>query len=694
MSGRSGERMVDLSRLDGGVNLWEVQERLGLNESGEMENLWWAEGALQSREGQEYITGEIEGGVAYAATQEPFWDRTFLHISGKLWCLDHTADRGENRYDALEEVYAGVPRDRGSFFRYGEHLYYKNRGGFYQIAYTPEGERLFTVRKVEDLAYTPTILLNADPATGSGDLYQPENRLSGRKRVKYNAALRAEQVVKTGDGTSRIFSLSVTEDEGLAGVEEVYFGASLVSKAVYEVNVTLGTVTFAVAPEEGVEITFVLDYAVADYKLPVGDVETVEEVRVNGTLLSEGEDYAVDLVYGKVSFVKAPEVTDPPVNNTVEIVYRKENSEAKESILSCRYGGVYGGGVQVCMVLGGCEAQPNAIFWNSNDDVFMNPAYWPMPFYNLCGDAQDSVTGFGRQYTELIVFKEKSIGKAEYGIEGVNGRDSISLTYQRVNDKIGCDLPGSIQLIENNLVFANSAQGVFRLLSASAAYENNVALLSRNVNGCEERPGLLHDLRVTSGAGVGSLDDGERYWLSVNGHAYVWDYLLSSASKPSWFYFTNIPGQHWWSHGGKRYHMDAHGRLSRMGRIYHDYDGPIRKVYQFPVLHFGTYDRLKDVTGVIFSLRGGKEGNISITYRTDWEVRQDLTPIRTSGAGLVPRDLSKRDLGVETFAVTARRRPGCRRVRHFTMRLENNGAGEDLCLLSAQVIYRLLGRDR
>ena len=256
--------MVDLSRLDGGLNLWEVQERLGLNESGEMENLWWAEGALQSREGQEYITAEVEGGVAYAATREPFWDRSFLHISGKLYCLDHTAALGEKRYYALEEVCAGVPRDKGSFFRYGEHLYYKNRGGFYQIAYTPEGETLFTVRKVEDLAYTPTILLNADPATGSGDLYQPENRLSGCKRVKYNASLRTERMVKTGDGTSRIFPLGVTEDEGLAGVEEVYFGASPVSKAVYEVNVTLGTVTFSAAPEEGAEITFVLDYGVAD----------------------------------------------------------------------------------------------------------------------------------------------------------------------------------------------------------------------------------------------------------------------------------------------------------------------------------------------------------------------------------------------------------------------------------------------
>lgn len=694
MSGRSGERVVDLSRLDGGLNLWEMKERLAANESPEMQNLWWEGGALQGREGQSYVTAELENTVGYAATSEPFWDRTFLHISGKLYCLDHTAALGDNQYYALEEVYSGVPGDRGTFFRYGEHLYYKNRGGFFQIAYTPEGETLFTVKSVLDLAYTPTILLNADPETGSGDLYQPENRLSGNKRVKYNAAVRAESVMKEGDGTSRIFTLGYTETVGLAGVEEVYFGASLVSQALYDVNLTTGTVTFTTAPGEGVEVTFVLDFGVADYKLPVGDVEAVEEVKVNGVVLTEGEDYTVDLVYGKVTFAKAPEVTNPPTNNTVEIVYRKENAEARESVMSCRYGAVYGGGVQVCMVLGGCEAQPNAIFWNSNDDIAMNPGYFPMPFYNLCGDALDAVTGFGKQYTELIVFKERSIGKTAYGIEVVNGRDSISLAYERVNDKTGCDLPWSIQLIENNLVFANRSQGVFRLLSSSAAYENNVSLISCNVNGSDERPGLLYDLRVTNGAGVGSFDDGERYWLCVNGHAYLWDYLLSAATKPSWFYFTNIAGMSWWSYGAKRFHLNSAGRVSRMGKVYSDYDDPIPKVYQFPVLHFGSYDRLKDVTRVLLSVGGGRAGTTRISYQTDWEDREDLTPIRTSAQGLSPRDLTERDLSVQSFAVVAKRKPLCRHVRHFSMRLENDGAGEDLCVLSAQVIYRFVGRDR
>ena len=688
MSGRSGERTVIFRRLDGGLNLWEQETELEGNESPEMQNLWWEDGSLQSREGQTYVTAQAEGAVGYAASGEPFWDRTCLHISGKLYALDHTAAPGDDRFYALEEVFSGVPRDRGTFFRYGEHLYYKNRGGFFRIAYTPEGEKLFTVTKVEDLAYTPTILLNVDPRTGSGDLYQPENRLTGRKRVKYNPGVSAVNVVKQGNGTSRVFALGASEASGLVGVETVYFGAEAVSPALYDVNLTTGTVTFTTAPGSGTDITFVLDFALSTYVLPEGDLDAVEEVRVDGVLLTPGEDYEADLLFGDVTFLEAPAEGE----NSVEIVYRKENPEAKASVMSCRYAAVYGGGVQVCMVLGGCAAQPNAIFWNGNDDLAMNPGYFPMPFYNLCGDSAETVTGFGKQYTELVVFKERSIGKTAFSVEEVNGRDSISLAYQRVNDKIGCDLPWSIQLIENNLVFANSRSGVHLLRSASAAYENNVSLVSRSVGGSDGRPGLLYDLRVAGGAV--SFDDAQRYWLMVNGHAYVWDYRLSGGEKPCWFYFTNIHGVSWWSWGGKRFHLNAAGRVTELGRVFSDYGAGIPKVYRFPALNFGTYDRLKDVLRVIFTVRGDRCGSTRIRYKTDWEEREDPTPIRVAPRGLAPRDLTERDLGVNTFAVAAKRRPPCRRVRHFSMRLENDTAGEDLALLSARVVYRLLGRER
>ena len=59
---------------------------------------------------------------------------------------------------------------------------------------------------------------------------------------------------------------------------------------------------------------------------------------------------------------------------------------------------------------------------------------------------------------------------------------------------------------------------------------------------------------------------------------------------------------------------------------------------------------------------------------------------------LVPRNLAYRFLGVSNFAMVFRRRPMCRHVRHFSMRLTNNEAGHDLSIVSAEIYYNFQGR--
>ena len=69
------EYVVDYARLDGGLNLWDLDYRMGRNESPEMENLWWCDGVLCCRDGQNACDGVDEDGkkagpgVGYAASQ-------------------------------------------------------------------------------------------------------------------------------------------------------------------------------------------------------------------------------------------------------------------------------------------------------------------------------------------------------------------------------------------------------------------------------------------------------------------------------------------------------------------------------------------------------------------------------------------------------------------------------------------------
>ena len=432
--------VVDFPKLTGGLNLWELSYRLDNNQSPEMKNLWWQDGVLQCRDGQSYLAESTELGTGYTCYGSLFWGHAFFHIGTHIYYahFDESVVEADATI-ALEELAADIPGNRGTFFRYLDWLFYKNRGGFFRISYAPDAEVPFSADRMEEHAYTPVIQINSDPEYGGGDTYQPENRLSPLKTVRYNA--------KSG---------------------------------------------------------------VKAYKLPVSGIDGVEKVLVDGAEKTSGTDYSVDTSTGTVTFTAAPPVTDPPTNNTVEITYKKGNPDAYQSIMDCPYAMVAGGDQNLCILLAGSTEQPNAIFWNSNDNLSMNPGYFPVPYYNLVGDTEDPVTGFGRQYSDIIVLKTHSVGKLSFSVESVDDRDSILFSFTNINSKTGCDLPWSIQLISNNLVFCNTYQGVHIIRSSSAAYENNVECISRNING-REAVGLLHDLRLADV--VTSFDDDDRYWI-------------------------------------------------------------------------------------------------------------------------------------------------------------------------------------
>ena len=610
--------VVDFPKLTGGLNLWELDYRMSADQSPNMKNLWWQDGVLQCRDGQTYLSEITSHGEGHTCYGSLFWGHAFFHIGDSLYYADPCSSEVH-----LTRLCDAVPENRGTFFRYLDWLFYKNKGGFFRIVYHSDGDVRFTAENVADLAYTPVVTINADPAYGSGDTYQPENRLSPRKTVRYNA---------------------------VRGVKE--------------------------------------------YRLPVQSVDGVEAVVVDGSTLEEGTGYSVNLADGVVVFTDPPPVTDPATNNTVEITYRKANPDAYDSIMNCEYAMVAGGDQSLCILLAGCDAQPNAVFWNDRDNLSMNPGYFPMTYYNLVGDTEDPVTGFGRQYSDLIVLKEHSVGKLDFGAETENldGRHGISFTYTSINSKVGCDLPWSVQLIENNLVFCNTYQGVHVIRSSSAAYENNVECISRNVNG-RTGLGLLHDVRQPGV--VTSFDDDDRYWLCANGNVYLWDYVLSTSTEPSWFFFTNVAGVSYFQDDEHRkYHLDARGRLTRFERNFSDYDGPIEKLYQFPTQHFGSYDRLKDVTTALIAVRSDTDTDITIRYDTDYETRYDRASIQSYSWRLLPRNLARRCLSVSRYAHVARRRPGCRHLRHFSMTFSNNVVGNDLAIVSAQIFYKFQGRER
>jgi hypothetical protein len=75
-------------------------------------------------------------------------------------------------------------------------------------------------------------------------------------------------------------------------------------------------------------------------------------------------------------------------------------------------------------------------------------------------------------------------------------------------------MTGSIQIIDNNVVFGNTETGLYILVSTVVKDERVVRPISGNINGTTLRPGLLSLLKSDL-QNASSLDDGGKYWLCV-----------------------------------------------------------------------------------------------------------------------------------------------------------------------------------
>lgn len=643
-------RVANIPSMSGGLNIHDLPWQLAENQSPEMKNMWWEDGALRSRPAEFTLsTVNLSDGTdkPCACYPLPYKGWYICHRGDRMWAVSEDlqvqteVDSSKLTYWYYDPVLnQGGPKPHlakgnyGTFVLHGGTLYYKG-DGFYGVLEETDavidearGLRGLAIRNTS--IFVPTVLINADPAVpGAGDLYQPRNVLTTVIYVLYSA------------------------EEGSATFAAPQF--------------LLHPVDTEILDDDGNWIPLANSGAIHNHNTQTSTVSIKDPSAVHA---------GTNNVRIKFTFLE-PET--PEEGN--------EQQKQRDRLMSCNIATVYGGGDGLCMVLSGCKDQPNAWFWSANTDLAMDPTYFPAEHYNLAGDFSDPITAFGLQQNQLVIFQKNRIGAAVFGTADIEGRIFITMDYRTVNPGIGCDLPGSVQLVENNLVFANSRLGVMLIRDTTSADENNITRLSQNVDGSSAKPGLLYDIKNAKHPPT-SIDDGKRYWLAANGHVWIWDYRLSkSVSKAddlSWFYFDNIGNPACWF---------GQGELTEQCNV--GWDGRVRKFTDnnhgetfeasvaLPVLNFGTYEVLKNVTKAIFAFDDSSEGKVNIEYQTDYGTRTDPTPISFSTAGDTP------------FAEVFVRKPRCLNVRHFLCRLKSsiNGVGK-VAFTGAQIHYTVQGIDR
>jgi hydroxymethylpyrimidine pyrophosphatase-like HAD family hydrolase len=181
----------------------------------------------------------------------------------------------------------------------------------------------------------------------------------------------------------------------------------------------------------------------------------------------------------------------------------------------------------------------NLIRWSGLNDI----TYLPENNFAYVGDDAD-ITALDKQYGALIVFKENSTYNMEYTYTVEDGATTVLFPITPISNEYGCDNPGTLQLVNDRLVWCNTNGRVYILYSQYQYTRKNIADIGGNVYD------LLKDNPPTFAAVwdkmyflFSSVQSGGSY---VN-RAIIWDFDQStyynyysnekSQDRLSWFYW-------------------------------------------------------------------------------------------------------------------------------------------------------------
>lgn len=421
-------------------------------------------------------------------------------------------------------------------------------------------------------------------------------------------------------------------------------------------------------------------------------------VTLGGTTLTEGEHFTVDRTAGTVDFSTGTDPHGNPVAGTNTLVIQAEKADLMDAsvIIENKYLTVFGGRNDTRVFLTGNPDYPNTVYWCGADiSGWGDPTYWPENNNNKVGSDAENCTGLAVQYDQLVILKERSIFRGEY-----EAADDIGEFYFfPLNSAIGCDMPGTVQLIENDVVFCNTYAGPQILTRTDIRTERNVRPLGGNIIGAPFRAGMLDEDKDNLLAAT-SIDWDGMYALCVGSKVWAWDYRLTpyantgmpdqDEERLAWYYWENVNANCWLVRDNVCYFGDrTAGLVKRFRDNFNDDGAAINAVWRSKLFNFNAIDWLKNVMFVYFRTRETNNSQISIKYlNEDAEVLDSVT-VTSDSFSWANFSWAAFSWAVSRFYPTKRLRPKMKKIAYFQLEFSNARVNENLSVMDLEIYYNL-----
>ncbi len=289
-----------------------------------------------------------------------------------------------------------------------------------------------------------------------------------------------------------------------------------------------------------------------------------------------------------------------------------------------------------------------------------NPLYFPDTAYASLGDPDESFTAFGKQGEWLLLFKEHSLYAAQYvrsntvTVEDVESGAVTDTTATAVfpitpiHTEIGCDLPQTVALCGNRLVWACSDGTVYTLSTSGQLSQRTVTVISEPI-----RPLLKGRTPAVS---AGAVIDGE-YFLLWDNTLFVatdeavprwtrWSFDGTGAKAqslcrvggqlriPAAYLVGNVQVMYWFRQTGERDTVITHTGTHWSDAVYTFIPQTVRGRLCTKQFDLGAPDEYKRLTSVFAD--AAASGKVSAVYVTEQGVYTDIERTARDGVRLTP----------------------------------------------------------
>ncbi|MDD4690022.1 MAG: hypothetical protein PHE51_09790 [Eubacteriales bacterium] len=233
-------------QLNGGLNLAEKEWKIPDNQSPKILNMWWYNGELSKRLGQEAVEDSITVETPCYATYKKLYKGFIVkHCGTKLYKQDPSTE-------TTTELLSGLTAVKGSFFSFDGKLYYKQAGKYIQY----DGTTASIV-----VPYIPTVIINRTPS-GGGDTLEEYNRIGTGFINKFNGT--------TSDPNYQLTDTDLDATEVLCTVD----GVTKTEGTHFNVNRTTGVVTFNTVQTQGQN-----NVVITAFKTVQDDIDSILECK-------------------------------------------------------------------------------------------------------------------------------------------------------------------------------------------------------------------------------------------------------------------------------------------------------------------------------------------------------------------------------------------------------------------------------